>query len=345
MFLLMAVCLGLSLFPSDSAWTHGEESPVGDLLKTLEVGEPVHYENLTIIPIYSTKIKDHTRYVTLEEAFKKGWIEVKELSGGRVPQLKLTNKSSKHIFILGGEVLTGCKQDRLVGRDVLVAPRRKDLTIPVYCVEQGRWTYNTNKFYSKGNLGLPELRARAQSKSSAAQSGIWSAIKKSNQRLGVTSRSSNYQDAYEKEEVRKGIASYQKKFEQVPQLYPDTVGVLVGVGGQIRNVDIFANRYLFQKLWPKILKSSSLAALNVRGSGSITQEEAVSFLRSLGSKHYTKNQAVDLGVEYSSIDKDLNVNALAYRNVTIHLSAFPQEGKVGVKGDDQPERRIPVIRR
>jgi hypothetical protein len=323
-----------------------EKGDVKKLIESLEVGEAVYYENLTIIPIYTTKIKDNTSYATLEEALKNKWLEITELEGGRVPQVKLTNHSDKYIYIMGGEILTGCRQDRLVGRDVLIRPKSKEVIVPVYCVEQGRWTYQSDKFYSKENLGTWDLRAEGQQYSPGAQSSIWSKVSRLNEQVGVRSGTNAYQAAYDKEENRRKISSIEQHMQRVPRLYEDTVGIIVAVADRIVSVDIFVNPQTFKKLWPKLIKSAALSAISSDSTGSVTQNEAADFLRTLHDKDYTQRPAVDLGLEFSVVDNEVNLNALVYRSSVIHLAAFPQEESYyESKRNPDDERRIPVIRR
>ena len=144
--------------------------PVPALIHSLEVGRPVAYRSLTIVPIYRVDRTKSRNFVFLEEAVKNGWIEIAEIEGGRVPQVKISNLSSRTIFLLGGEILTGAKQDRILASDVLLAPGTRNLVAPVYCVEHGRWTAMPSSFTTKGNLGTFELRAKALEKSGGAQS-------------------------------------------------------------------------------------------------------------------------------------------------------------------------------
>jgi len=321
-------------------------SEVEGLIESLEVGEAVYYENLTIIPIYSTRIKDKTRYTTLDEALSNNYLEITELSGGNVPQVRLTNRSGKYIYLMGGEILTGCKQDRIVGRDVLIKPHSKNIVVPVYCVEQGRWSYESDKFYSKGNLGTHDLRYEAQSAVGASQGNIWGRIRSRASRVGVNSNTNAYQDIYETTTVKDKIVCFEREFQGVPQLDRDTIGVVVGVGSRIVSVDIFANHYLFEKLWPKLLKSCALSALSSSTHGSISQDDAAQFLRILHDKHYIRKSAIDLGFELSVVDDEVNVNALVYRKAVVHLAGFPaHDSHIGMPQHYDSERRVPVMRR
>jgi hypothetical protein len=319
---------------------------VSELIETLEAGEPVYYKNLTIVPIYTTRIKDRFRYTTLDEALEDGLLEIREVEGGQVPQVELTNRSDRYIFLMGGEVLTGCKQDRLVGRDVLIKPKSRRVIVPVYCVEAGRWTYESDSFYSKQNLGTGKLRAEGQKAGKSAQGDIWDEIRSMSDRVGVSSPTSRLQAVYESEDTRRELSAFEGKMEDIPHLYPDVIGVVVGVGDEITSVDIFANPALFRRLWPKMLESAALSAISHKRAGSITQGDAIGLLRMLHDRRYKQKAGIDLGFELSVVDDKVNVNALVYRNAVIHLAAFP-EGEIacGSRTDGDRERRIPVIRR
>jgi hypothetical protein len=317
-----------------------------ELIESLEVGDPVYYENLTIIPVYSRHIRDYTDYATLDEALAKGWLEVTEVEAGRVPQVKVTNHSHNPVFIMGGEILTGCRQDRLVGRDALLRPRARNVIVPVYCVEKGRWNYESPTFQSRKNLGTPVLRAEGQKASPGAQAEIWDRVSVTCDRVGMAGGSERFQKAYESEEVRRETAAIEKRLEIVPRLCPDAIGVVIGVADGISSVDIFANPGVFRNLWPKLLKSSALAAVCRDGGGGVDQSEAVSFLRRLHGKRLLMRPAIDLGFELSVVDREVNVNALVYRDAIIHLAAFP-EGEQAWKNESTQDnqRRIRVMRR
>ena len=59
-----------------------------------------------------------------------------------MPDLKVINKSEVMVLILDGEELVGAKQNRIVNTTILI-PAKETVLIPVSCVEQGRWSYDT----------------------------------------------------------------------------------------------------------------------------------------------------------------------------------------------------------
>lgn len=328
-------------------WAHPVAAQeVRALVENLEVGDPVYYDNLTIIPIYNSRSKEHSRYATLDEALNQGWLEVTEMGRGHVPQLRVSNHSFRPIFIMGGEILSGGRQDRIVSRDVLLGLQSRNVIIPVYCTEQGRWEEQTPQFYSKGNLGTWKMRSTAQYAGSGAQHTIWNDISSSAQKMNVRSRTSAYQEAYEDTTVRRRVSRHEQYFHNIPTLAGDTVGAIVAVGNEIVSIDIFANPDLFRKLWPKILKSSSLAAVSHGRYGQIDQRDAVRILRQIHDAHFYRRSAVDQGVELTAHSNGVNVNALLYRGTLLHLAAFPAEYSQPVYRPYEDHRdRTPVMPR
>jgi len=342
--IVIGVIMAMGLLSGYSVYADNGKT-VRDTVEYLEVGEAVHYEQLTIIPINSTRIKDYTHYVTLDMALKNKYLQIREIDGGNVPEVMLSNISDKTIYIMSGEILTGCKQDRIVGKDLLIRPKGKKVLVPVYCVEQGRWFHNSKEFYSQKNLGTYKLRAAAQGASVLAQQEIWDEVEKSNKKMSVRSSTNAYQDVYKDKEVEKKIEAIEQGILRDLELEKDTIGVAVGLGDIIISVDIFANPYLFKEMWPKILKSSALSAASDDREVYISRQDALIALEAVYKSSYTRKKAVDLGFEYFCENEKLTVNALVFRDAVIHLAAFPrEEEKIGRKDFENEEQNTRLIR-
>jgi hypothetical protein len=332
-----------------AAGGHGQASAldgteVADLVETLEVGRPVYYENLTVIPVYTASRSVPHDIVTLDRALANKWLKITEIEGGRVPQVEVSNQSDRYVFLMGGEILTGCRQDRIVGRDVLLGPRSKNVTVPVYCVEQGRWTYESEEFYSKSNLGTSEIRAEAQKATGFSQANIWSEVGEMHARGGRPGET-RFQVMYDSDEAKDKIGAFEARMAGVPTLYPDAIGVVIGVGHRVASVDVFTSRALFAELWPKILRSAALAAMGRDSRGSITQADAADFLSGLHDRRYAERPAVDLGAELVVVSGGVNASALVYGGAVLHLAGFPETDSKAEDAGQDSERRIPVIRR
>lgn len=338
----LPAALGFGLLVAAVPPAAGDSGPVASLVKTLEVGRPVACRGLSIVPVYRIDRPRPRGYADFGEAVRSGWIEVTEIEGGRVPQVRISNLSRKTIFLMGGEILTGAKQDRILASDILLAPGTKNLVAPVYCVEHGRWTAVTPAFTTKGNIGTYDLRARAMEKGGNAQSEIWDRVAKQNAEVGVSSPTGAYQDAYERPENKTEIEAIEKKMAEIPRLMTDTIGVVIGLDGRVVSADLFADPDMFRVEWPKILRSSALAALTGRSEASLSPSAAADFLKGLAGRSFQTQKGLDLGTDYSSLEGTINAQALVFDGV-VHLAAFARGGNDRGK-DDGLEPRLRVIR-
>lgn len=336
------LALGAVLLPGRGASSAPAPAagPVPALIRALEVGRPVAYQGLSIVPIYRVDKTRPRDLVPFDEAVKNGWIEVAELDGGRVPQVRISNLSKKTIYLMGGEILSGARQDRILASDLLLGPAARNLVVPVYCVEHGRWTAVSATFSTRNNLGTFDLRAVAAAKGGAAQAEIWDKVAEQNARVGVASPTGAYQDAYEAPANKKAIAEIEERMAAIPRLMDDTVGVVIGLGGRIVGADVFVDPALFRKQWPKILRSASLSAVGLKPKGELKPEAAAEFLKPLVDRDYQVRNGLDLGSEHSFSDAAVNVQALVLDGAVIHLAVFAQEGGKGVKEDPEPRWRV-----
>lgn len=324
--LVGTVVLGL-LFPVVWGFSQSVEE-LQSFLDRLEAGRPVTYRNLTVVPVYAHGAQasgELGSYLTLDQALEQGVLEIREKDGGDVPWVVVSNHSDRKIFIMGGEILSGCKQDRIVARDVLIAARRKRLLLPVYCVESGRWHHVSGAFGSEKNLGTYSMRAAAQGSAGNNQMEVWNKVAESNRKMGVRSDTEAYQDAFRNEEVARLVSDVERKLKDLPQMEKGTTGVIVALGQRIIGVDIFARPELFEALWPKIIKACVVAISGYEKDATFSRSEAERFLNALQWMRYGRHPGVDLGSEYSAELNDFMVNALVSGGVVCHLGAVAHE--------------------
>jgi hypothetical protein len=117
---------------------------------------PISHGDLTIFPVVSAKSHDTSSFLTLDEGIRSGEVVVTEagtISGmirrrrplpqsysrAEVNRLVLVNNSKRPLILLAGELFTGGKQDRVVGKDRLVPAESDPVDLSVFCVEPGRW--------------------------------------------------------------------------------------------------------------------------------------------------------------------------------------------------------------
>src|SRR5258706_2847575 len=140
--------------------------------------EPVTYENLSIFPVVSSSSYDTSYFLTLDEGLASGEVQVREQgsegmvrnrngvirqsysNGASVNQLVLINRSKRPLLLLAGELVSGGKQDRIIGKDRLVPAGSDPLPLDVFCVEHGRWSSGAN-FTDAKTIVHPSMREQA----------------------------------------------------------------------------------------------------------------------------------------------------------------------------------------
>lgn len=154
----LTTCLLLSLLSASAQLTY----------ETLYVDydSAWQFKNLKIIPIrrkagggMPSGMGD---VVPLSEALSKGLVSVTErgtTSFENVHWLRFNTHSKKSVYIGGGEIISGGRQDRMIVRDTILNPSDKDQYVPVMCVEEGRWSEKEKKFgYGNyANIGLRKV--------------------------------------------------------------------------------------------------------------------------------------------------------------------------------------------
>ena len=58
----------------------------------------------------------------------------------------LVNNSKRPLILLAGEIVTGGKQDRVIGKDRIIPAESDPIDLGVFCVEPGRWVGSSDRF-------------------------------------------------------------------------------------------------------------------------------------------------------------------------------------------------------
>ena len=201
--------------------------PVGsDLRRFLEgvrVGEHCTHGGLTVFWLHGPGGAAPFTIRTLDEARARRELQVTERDQATVSALVVENRGSVHVLLLAGEILQGGKQNRIVLEDVLVPPRSGPLTLPVYCVEQGRWVGDGKAFAPREILAAPQLRAKMLERSE--QQEVWAEVDRYAKRAAAPSATGSYVAIHDKAEVQ----AHQKDVEAAigGKIVPGAQGELV----------------------------------------------------------------------------------------------------------------------
>lgn len=180
-------------------------------------------------------------------------------------ELVLVNDSSRPLVLLAGEVVSGGKQTRIIGADMVIPPKSDPLPLTVFCVEHGRWTPGGASFGAGGIVAQPSVRKEAQV--SRDQSRVWESVAASAKSVGAAPPTSSYADVVNSPKARRDLdeatssieAEYERELRQQMR-ERGAVGVVVAIDGDLVWTDVFPSPDLFRKYWPKLLRSYVMEA-------------------------------------------------------------------------------------
>ena len=295
-----------------------------------KVLDPIHHGNLTVFPVVANKSYPTGEFLTLDEGLHSGEVVVTEAGsvqglvrrhgtpgrrydGAEVNRLVLVNNSKRPLLLLAGEVVSGGKQDRVIGKDRIVPPESDPIDLSVFCVEPGRWVATTEHFgasealYGKHDgksIGGPVPMAamvqpsvRAKAMADKDQNQVWNEVNR--QKMAMTEQvtvnaptvagdlrqMTSYAKVNENAEVKKQVDAVARPIEQsyqslIHQLRDrNAVGVVVAVNGRIIWADLFASTDLLSKYWPKLVHSYASEAVVTRAKEmEVTTKQADAFL-------------------------------------------------------------------
>lgn len=224
--------------------------------------DPIQVESLTLTPIVSTDAKPKDdKLLVLDEAMGKKLVRIHEVKDEDVNNLTLTNKADQPLFLLAGEVIIGGKQDRIIGKNTIIPPK-KTLTVPVFCVEHGRWDNSSKEFTTANALAHGRLRGKANFDT---QSDVWQEVAAKNEARKTKSST----DTYRKVATQQSdgtLDAWSKQVDTALAKLPKDVhlvGFAVAVNGKVATVDVFDSPALFKKLQTKLVRSYITDAIDV----------------------------------------------------------------------------------
>src|SRR5437870_5125781 len=288
-----------------------------------KVLEPIRHGSLTVFPVVAAKSYNTGEFLTLDEGLRSGEVLVTEsgglrplmrrrmhpvpVDGAQVNRLVLVNNSKRPLIFLAGEIVTGGKQDRVIGKDRIVPAESDPIDLSVFCVEPGRWVGTSDKFgiapgvpggVSGALMAAPSVRSKAMADKD--QTKVWSEVKRAQTAMAETvtvagefpvpaareiGETSSYARVMHNSEVQKHVDSMaepiQHSYESVIKQLRDrnAVGVVVAMNGQIIWADIFASTNLLEKYWPKLIRSYAAEAVVTKAKGAeVSRKAAQDFL-------------------------------------------------------------------
>lgn len=305
---------------------------LAETLGTLTLGSEVQIDNLVMFPLIGAPDTPEPAYLTLDDSMAAGWTMVTEVSEqGRVPELRVVNGGPKPTLIIDGEELLGAKQNRIVNLTILV-PAASEITIPVTCVEAGRWASRSRAFtgaprtqYASGRAKRTDQVTRSILSGGARMSDqfdVWADIARKSHRLHASSPTSAMEAIFERHE---GSID---RFVEACRPSKGQVGALFAIGDRIAGLELFDSAVTCHKLLPKIVRSYAIDAIDRRHErvpeGAPLRAAAAQFLAAVAASDSTSVPAVGLGTDVRLTRAGLTGGALVVDGAVVHASVFPE---------------------
>ena len=273
-----------------------DTNPLASALASIDLGPLVNIQNLTMIPLVARApgsgrtSSAAVDYLLLDEALASGLAEITEVSEqGSVPDLKFINRGPKPVLIVDGEELVGAKQNRIVNLTILV-PAESELTIPVSCVEAGRWRSRSRAFTSAPRTQFAAGRAKRMASVSYSmvargdrmsdQAEVWDDIAAKSSRLKAESPTSAM------EAIFSAHAGSLDTFVAGCRPVEGQVGALFAINGRVVGFDLFDRPSTLRQMLPKLVRGVAVDAIDAGEStsdGDATDRVAPGFSGAEGS--------------------------------------------------------------
>jgi hypothetical protein len=303
----------------------------------VELGPVQRYEWLSLFPLIDRQPR-HLPYQLLADALEAGTVQLAEVGTGSVPEVAVENSGETDVLILDGEQLVGAKQNRTVSR-TLILPAKATTSIPVSCMEQGRWRFTSGRFAHTRHhspskvrrharkveaLCTKAMRAAGPAMLAQAQGAVWSEISACSDSLGGRSSTGALDHLYELK--GRDLDEWSKHFPWVD----DQVGLLAFLGARPLALDLVGGHRLYARLHKQLVRGYVMDALTAGPSRSIRvgEKTAAPFLERVKRATRTRAPTVGRG-EYRVLSGRVMGGELIDTCGLVHLSAFPTSQESG----------------
>lgn len=253
------------------------------------------FRNLKIIPVKRMEPcspEDDSlsgSFLTLKRGMRKGDIILKERGNYMVDNINvllIENKSNQNLHIKSGEIVIGGYQDRVFAKDTILPPSSTPYTVPVYCIEENRWSKYAKRFGYGGNTssGLQWLID-----SSASQTIIWNEIRKWVKESNEPS--SSFATVFNNRKMSDTLKDYLNFFlENLQKTDSNTVGIIASTGEKVLGADVLISPSLFYQVLTNLLEKYCLEAVRSGATPLTTHRQEAIYANKLFSAGTQKEQ-------------------------------------------------------
>ena len=254
----------------------------------LALGPSIQVANLEVWPVLADTTDEVDPVLTLEQAQEQDSVVIRELENAQVGKLAIENRGDTRILACAGTVVTGGKQDRQLGEDIVVDPGTT-VSVKAFCVEPGRWS-GTNNFAGTSMKTAAPVRAAGQY--SGDQGLVWYDIEIA-QAARIVPRGS-YGSVKETEGRRRSAVA--KIEEHLRSQGGKVVGYAYAIDGNAAGIRTFAHPALLQPRLEGFVRAMCVEAEQ----------------QTFGLTDFVPPQITQVGVD-DQVDQEIQLVPSAYR--------------------------------
>jgi len=249
------------------------------------------WKNMRIYPILAKASfidanKNVSNYTSLEDALKQKKIRISESSyGGSVNNLVIENTSDVTVIIIGGAIIGGGKQDRMIAEDMIIPPHSGKKDLPVYCVEHGRWTpkgsRDQNGLSFNVSFDAASTKVRKAGNVAKDQGEVWEKVAEVTQKNKSTTSTGAYTSLDTNRTYLSVLSGYKTFFKAIVSHDPAIIGFVAVTGDRILGCDFFATHNLLMQQADNIIGSYATEAITDGSTVSIAYSKVKQYMGNL----------------------------------------------------------------
>jgi hypothetical protein len=307
---------------------------------------PYSHQDLTVFLLCSNR-QDGTDFLTLDEGLKEGLVTITEQEHERVGALWIENQSDRPLYLQEGERLIGGKQDRTIISSLVIPAKSGKTSVPTFCVEHSRWVEGNKgrEFGFSVNPALAPKGVRGAAKVEGRQDRVWSCVAaqkvSAHKKLRCPNTNSSVNEMLDAPQVQTISEEYATALGRALDRAEnrDAVGMAIVFNGQIEEVNLYPNRALFRKLFPRLIRAYAVQAALLKDQTKrrqpVTVAAVAQFLEARDAKSQKKNTLdAHNAVQVNELGDSRFQCTTRYNGQSIHWQLMAKNREGGTAGAD-----------
>lgn len=318
--LLLAIVANMVLLSARWAGASAEGAAVQVDGAKLRLLGPVTEGNLSLYVLCQPGSGDSQRVKTLGRALADGHARVFEMDIPRVNSVLVNNRGPSALFVQGGSVLAGGKQDRCVAFSAIVPSAQTSMPLRTVCLERDRWQGGMD-FQMCGVQSSSHIRMAAGTE---MQAQVWRQVDREVaglQGVGIApARTTKLVIGVTNTRLQATAAKLEARLDAMDADSP-AVGIVVVINGSIQSADFYGSAALFNDLRNSLLQGCLAQSMVAPAGPNTAAPTAEAVAAQVESALEGRARSIDLGRQGRRVEiksKNYTSHRLLYERRYIH---------------------------